>query len=92
MGLLLIIPNSWWPAYHDNGLNLGHIAAINLDEPQAYYFQVQLDEDEYLYGMLYKSVLLYMDSNQPGFTKFCLPACCPGNPDGEMMRVSVPLR
>jgi hypothetical protein len=85
VGLRLIIPTSWWPAYHDNGFNLGRIATINLDKPQAYYFQVQLDDNESLYGMLYKSVLLYVDSNQPGFTKFRLPACCPGNFDKEMV-------
>jgi hypothetical protein len=91
VGLRLIILNSWWPAYHDDGLNLGRIAAINLDKPRAYYFQVQLDDNEYLDGMLYTSVLLYVDSDQPGFTKFHLPACCPGNPDDKMVRVSVPL-
>ncbi len=91
VGLRLIIPNSWWPAYHNDGLNLGRIAAINLDKPQAYCFQVQLDDDEYLYRMPYESVLLYVDSDQPGFTKFRLPACCPGNPNNEMVQVRVPL-
>jgi hypothetical protein len=42
--------------------------------------------------MLYKSVLLYADRNHPGFTQFCLPACCPDNLDNEMVRVSMPLR
>jgi hypothetical protein len=54
VGLWLIIPNSWWLAYNDDGFNLGRIAAINLDKPWAYYFQVQLDDNYYLYGMLYK--------------------------------------
>jgi hypothetical protein len=90
VGLRLIIPNSWWPAYHNDGLNLGHIATINLDKPRVYYFQVQLDDDEYLYGIL-ESVLLYVDSDQPGFTKLLLPACCPSNPDNKMVQVSVPL-
>jgi hypothetical protein len=91
VGLRLIIPNSWWPAYHNDGLNLGRIAAINLDGPRAYYSQVQLDDNEYLYRMLYESILLYVDSNQPGFTKFSLPACFPGNPDNKMVQVSMPL-
>jgi hypothetical protein len=33
VSLRLIILNSWWPAYHNDGLNLGRIAAINLDKP-----------------------------------------------------------
>jgi hypothetical protein len=91
VGLQLIIPSSWWPAYYDDGLNLGRIATINLNELQAYYFQVQLDYDEDLYRMLYGFVLLHVDSDQPGFMQFCLPLCCPGNPDNKMVRVSMPL-
>jgi hypothetical protein len=39
--------------------------------------------------MRYDSVLLYADEVQPGFSRFCLPMLCPGNPDNKMVRVRV---
>ena len=33
VGLWLIVPNSWWPDYHKNQLNLDRIVSINFDEP-----------------------------------------------------------
>ena len=39
--------------------------------------------------MRYDSVLLYVDEEQPGFLRFCLPMLCPGNPDDKMVRVRV---
>ena len=92
VGLRLIVPNSWWPDFHDDQLNPGRIASINADEPRAYYFEVQLDGADHCYGMLYKSVLLYADIEQPGFDRFRLPDHCPGNPDDEVVRVALPSR
>jgi hypothetical protein len=63
---------------------------IKYNKPQAYYFKVQLDGKEHLYGMLFLSVLFYADSDQPGFMQFHLPDQCPGNPDSEMVQIGVP--
>ena len=63
---------------------------INFDKLQAYYFEVQLDGNDHCYGMLYKSVLLYVDMEQPGFNCFHLLDFCPGNPDNKMVRVALP--
>ncbi len=55
-----------------------------------YYFEVELDDELGAhYAMRYASVLLYADEGQPGFLRFRLPMLCPGNPDDEMVRVSV---
>jgi hypothetical protein len=90
VGLRLNVPNSWWPGFVDDGLNRGRIAAINLDAPNAFYFEVELDKDLGAhYAMRYDSVLLYADEGQPGFSRFRLPMLCPGNPDDEMARVRV---
>ncbi len=40
--------------------------------------------------MHYDSVLLYADNKQPGFLQFCLPSCCPGNPEDKVAQVQVP--
>ncbi len=40
--------------------------------------------------MRYDSVLLYADNEQPGFSRFCLPLCCPGNPEDKVAQVRVP--
>jgi hypothetical protein len=90
VGLWLLVLNSWWLDYHNDHLNPGHILLINFDKPQAYYFEVQLDGNDHCYGMLYKSVLLYVDMEQPGFDCFHLPDCCLGNPDDEMMQILMP--
>jgi hypothetical protein len=91
VGLHLNIPNKWWPGFCDGGLNCGKIAAINLDPSSLYYFEVELnDEPGVHYAMRYDSVLLYVDDDQPGFARFCLPSCCPANPDDEITRVGVP--
>ena len=88
VGLHLNIPNKWWPGFCDGGLNCGKIAAINLDPSTSYYFEVELnDEPGAHYAMRYDSVLLYTDDNQPGFTRFRLPSCCPANPDDEIAQV-----
>jgi hypothetical protein len=90
VGLRLNVPNSWWPGFVDDGLNRGRIAAINLDAPNAFYFEVELDNELGAhYAMRYDSVLLYADEGQPGFSRFRLPMLCPGNPDDEMARVRV---
>ncbi len=39
--------------------------------------------------MRYDFVLLYADNTQPGFLQFCLPLCCPGNPEDEVVLVQV---
>ena len=31
-----------------------------------------------------------MDDEQPGFSQFCLPSCCPANPDDKIAQVQVP--
>ena len=55
-----------------------------------FYFEVELDDELGAhYTMRYDSVLLYADEGQPGFSRFCLPMLCPGNPDDEMVRVRV---
>ena len=45
VGLRLNVPNSLWPGFFDGGLNRGRIAAINFDAPNAFYFEVQLDDE-----------------------------------------------
>jgi hypothetical protein len=40
--------------------------------------------------MRYDFVLLYTDDEQPGFSRFHLPLCCPANPDDEIAQVRVP--
>ena len=90
VGLRLNVPNSWWPGFVDDGLNRGRIAAINLDTPNAFYFEVELNNKLGAhYAMRYDSVLLYADEGQPGFSRFRLPMLCPGNPDDEIVRVRV---
>ena len=90
VGLRLNVPNSWWPGFVDGGLNRGRIAAVNLDALNEYYFEVKLDDELGAhYAMRYDSVLLYADEGQPGFSRFCLPMLCPGNPDDKMVRVKV---
>ena len=90
VGFRLNVPNSWWPGFVDDGLNRGRIAAINLDAPNAFYFEVELDNElGGHYAMRYDSVLLYADEGQPGFSRFLLPVLCPGNPDDEIVRVRV---
>jgi hypothetical protein len=90
VGLRLNIPNKWWPGFCDGGLNQGKIAAINLDPSSLYYFQVELnDEPGAHYTMRYDSIPLYADNEQPGFLQFCLPLCCPGNPEDKVAQVQV---
>jgi len=90
VGLRLNVPNSWWPGFVDDGLNRGRISAINLHAPNAFYFEVELDNELGAhYAMRYDSVLLYADEGQPGFSRFRLPVLCPGNPDDEIVRVRV---
>jgi hypothetical protein len=85
VGLRLNIPNSWWPGFVDGGLNQGQIAAINFDALNTYYFELKLgDELGAHYAMRYDSVLLYANKGQPGFSCFCLPMMCPGNPDDKV--------
>ena len=86
--LCLNIPNNWWPDFDNGGLNQGHFAVINLNVSSLYYFQLKLeDEPGVHYAMRYDSVLLlYGDKNQPGFSPYCLPSCCPGNPDEEIVQ------
>jgi len=89
VGLRLNVPNSWWPVA---GLRRrrSRIAAINLDAPNAFYFEVELDNELGAhYAMRYDSVLLYADEGQPGFLRFRLPMLCPGNPDDKIVRVRV---
>ncbi len=58
--LRLNVLNSWWPGFIDGDLNRGRIASINLDAPNAFYFEVELDgELGAHYTMHYDSVLLY---------------------------------
>jgi hypothetical protein len=88
VGLCLNIPNKWWPGLSDGGINHGKIAAINLDPSSSYYFKVELDDEPGAhYAMHYSSVLLYADNEQPGFLQFCLPLCCPANPDKKIAQV-----
>jgi hypothetical protein len=62
-----------------------------LDLSSSYYFQIELNNEPGAhYAMCYDSVLLYVDNEQPGFLQFCLPLCCPGNPEDEVARVRVP--
>jgi hypothetical protein len=90
VGLRLNVPNSWWPGFVDDGLNRGRIAAINLDALNAFYFEVELDNELGAhYVMHYDSVLLYADEGQPRFSRFRLPMLCPGNPDDKIVRVRV---
>jgi hypothetical protein len=91
VGLRLNIPNNWWPDFDAGGLNRGHIAVINLNTLSSYCFQVELvDEPGAHYAMRYDCVLFYADKIQPGFSRYCLPPRCPGNPDNEIAQVSVP--
>jgi hypothetical protein len=91
IGLRLNIPNKWWPGFSDGGINRGKIAAINYDPSSSFYFEVELNNEPGAhYAMRYSSVLLYADDEQPGFSQFCLPSCCPANPDDEIARVRVP--
>jgi hypothetical protein len=91
VGLRLNIPNRWWPGYDDGGLNRGHIAAIDFNASNTFYFQVELnDEPGAHYAMRYDSVVLYADEEQRGFSPYHLPSRCPGNPDDEIARVPVP--
>jgi hypothetical protein len=90
-GLRLNIPNKWWPGFSNGGINRGKIAAINYNPPSLNYFEVELDDEpDAHYPMGYSSVLLYTDDKQPGFSQFCLPLCCPANPDDKIARVRVP--
>jgi hypothetical protein len=76
VGLRLNVPNSWWPGFVDDGLNRGRIAAVNLDAPNAFYFEVELGNKLGAhYAMRYDSVLLYADEGQPGFSRF-RSRCC----------------
>ncbi len=91
VGLRLNIPNKWWLGFRDGGLNRGKIAAMTLDLSSSYYFQVELDDEPGVhYAMRYDSVLLYADNEQPGFSQFCLPLCCPGNSEDKVAQVRVP--
>ncbi len=91
VGLRLNIPNTWWPWFSNGGINRGKIAAINYDPSSSYYFKDELDDEPGAhYAMRYSSVLLYVDDEQPGFSQFCLPSCCPANPDNEIAQVRVP--
>jgi hypothetical protein len=68
-GLRLSILNNWWPDFDNDGLNRGHIAAINLNALSSYYFQVKLDNEPGAhYSMRYYSAVLYAEENQPGFS------------------------
>jgi len=63
---------------------------MNLDAPNAFYFEVELNNKLGAhYAMRYDSILLYADEGQPGFSHFRLPMLCPGNPDDEIVRVRV---
>ncbi len=73
VGLRLIIPNRLWPTYNNSHLNPGQIVSINFNKLWAYYFEVQLGSHNHCYGMLYESVLTYIDMEQPGFIRYCLP-------------------
>jgi hypothetical protein len=85
VGLCLNIPNKWWLGFRDGGLNRGKIAAVTLDPSSSYHLQVELDNEPGAhYAMCYDSVLLYADDKQPGFLQFCLPLCCPDNPEDEV--------
>ncbi len=91
VGLRLNIPNKWWPGFSDGGINRGKIAAINYNPLSSYYFEIELDDEPGAhYAMRYSSILLYVDDEQPGFLQFCLPSCCPANPDNEIAQVRVP--
>jgi hypothetical protein len=69
--------NSWWPGFVEDGLNRGQIAAINLDAPTAFYFEVELDDKLGAhYAMRYDFVLLYADEGWPGFLQFRVSQCC----------------
>ncbi len=91
VGLRLNIPNKWWPGFSNGGINRGKIAAINYDPLSLYYFKVELNNEPGAhYAMRYSSVLLYPDDKQPGFLQFCLPLCCPANPDDEIAQMRFP--
>jgi hypothetical protein len=86
VGIRLNITNNWWPGFDDGGFNQSQIAAINVDGSSLYYFQVELDDKPGMhYAMCYDSILLYEDDTQTGFSWFCLPLCCPGNPDNKIV-------
>ena len=56
-----------------------------------YYFEVELDDEPGAhYAMRNDSVLLYADEEQLSFARFCLPLCCPANPDDKIAQVRVP--
>ena len=75
VGLRLNIPNRWWPGYDDGGLNRGHIAAIDFNASNTFYFQVELDDEPGAhYAMRYDSVVLYADEEQRGFSRYRLPS------------------
>jgi hypothetical protein len=90
MDLCLNIPHKWWLGFRDGGLNREKNSTITLDPLSSYYFQVKLDDEPGAhYAMRYDSDLLYMDNKQPGFLQFCLPSCCPGNPEDKVAQVRV---
>jgi hypothetical protein len=83
-------PNKWWPGFHDGDLNHGQNSTIKLEASSLHHFQVKLnDKPGAHHAMPYDSVLLKADKEQQGYLRYCLPSCCPGNPDKDSRSVSL---
>jgi hypothetical protein len=77
-------------SFHDGGLSRGQIVVINFEVSISYYFQAVLDNKPGAhYAMRFDSILLYKDNKLPGFSQYCLPSCCPGNPDNKIAQLQV---
>ncbi len=91
MGLSLNIPNKWWRVFRDGSLNQGKNCCNNLGFVELILLWSQAWWWAWAhYAIRYDSVLLYADNEHPGFLWFCLPLCCPGNPENKIAQVQVP--
>ena len=67
VGLPMKVEGRWWPGKHDGStMHHGKIAAINFNPTDekgkrtTAFFQLQLDQEDWTYGMLYDAVLQYL--------------------------------
>ena len=51
------VEERWWPGYCSSKLCPGQIVDVNLDCSDGKYFILQLDGDEFTYGMQYDAVV-----------------------------------
>ena len=79
VGLRMQVEERWWFAFDGTKLCPGQISAINFNptdekgEATTAFFELQLDGEQYTYGMRYDAVLRYADETDSNYYRFHLP-------------------